>query len=59
MGPVYHMTNTPTGAIVVWLYGETNYFLAGFEACSIRGISQLVWKLGQKPVDSRAGEVLN
>lgn len=50
---MYYMTNQSiqrmsTGAIVVWLYGETNYFMAGFEACSIRGTSHLVWKPGQR-----------
>ena len=53
------MQDMCTGAIWLRLYGETNYFMAGFEACSIRGTSYLVWKPGQKPVASRAGEVLN
>lgn len=64
VGHMYYITNQSmqgmsTGAILVWLYGETNYFMAGFEACSIRGTSHLVWKPGQKPVASRSGKVLS
>lgn len=65
VGPVYYMHYHPckicplVGVIVVWFYVETNYFMAGFEAHSIRGTSHLVWKPGQMPVASRAGEVIN
>ena len=64
VGPMDYVINQSmqdmcTGAIWLRLYAETNYFMAGFEACSIRGTSYLVWKPGQKPVASRAKEVLN